>query len=420
MRIVVTHVYSRNNKGDSAILSCQLRELRRVFPGATLEVFTLERVGDGETFEGLPLQRSLMSTVVGGGAPRPLRPLLGALMVGSTLAWAAVQRATGLAAPLPAGWRAAVEALQRCDAQVCVGGGYLRGNQSLNSSYALMLLLHQIALGRMLGKPVYLYAQSFGPFPGPGQERLFRWVTPHTSMILPRESISHDLVQQIAGGRTRIERVIDSAFLLEKPAKASLDAWFPAGRPPVVVGLTAREWLKGQKQLDYEKALGDLIDHILAKGWGVMLIPQVTAKRDDDRVVGRRLSEGRSQLPGFVHVEDELPHDTISSLYASLDLLVGTRFHSVIFSLCAGIPCLAIEYEHKTSGILRDLGLGDWYLPIEDVTTPLLVAGFERLVAEQHTLKPVIEQAVRKARHQAERGADLIADHYRALTDSPA
>lgn len=420
MRIVVTHVYSRNNKGDSAILSCQLRELRRVFPGATLEVLTLERVDEGESFEGLPLQRSLMATVVGGGAPRPLRPLLGALMASSTLARAALRRSLGVTLPLPRGWRAAMEALERCDAQVCVGGGYLRGNQSLNSSYALLLLLHQIALGRMLGKPVYLYAQSFGPFPGPGQEQLFRLITPYTSLILPRESISYDLVRQLAGRRARVERVIDSAFLLEKPAKAPLDRWFPAGRPPVVVGLTAREWLKGQKQLDYERALGDLIDHILAKGWGVMLIPQVTAKRDDDRVVGRRLSRGRAHRPGFVHVEDELPHDAISSLYASLDLLVGTRFHSVIFSLCAGIPCLAIEYEHKTSGILRDLGLGDWYLPIEDVTSPLLVEGFERLVAEQHALKPVIEQAVRTARQQAERGADLIADHYRAFTASPA
>ena len=47
----------------------------------------------------------------------------------------------------------------------------------------------------------------------------------------------------------------------------------------------------------------------------------------------------------------------------SLDYLVGTRFHSVIFALAARVPCIAIGYEHKTRGIMRDLSLDGWVLP---------------------------------------------------------
>jgi colanic acid/amylovoran biosynthesis protein len=277
-------------------------------------------------------------------------------------------------------------------------------------------LLHQIALARVLGKPVYLYAQSFGPFPGPGQQFLFRCISRLSSMILPRESISLAMARELGGSRARVEPVIDSAFLLPHPPKASIARWFPHGRPEIIVGMTAREWLGGQKQAEYEHALVALIEYILERGWGVMIIPQVTADRDDDRVVGRRLA---ARVPAHAHlavVEDELDFREISSLYASLDLLVGTRFHSVIFSLCAGVPCLAIEYEHKTSGILRDLGLGDWYLHIEDVRGPDLIAMFERLVTARHALKPRIASAVATARRQAERGADLIAAHFRGIT----
>jgi colanic acid/amylovoran biosynthesis protein len=394
--------------------------MRRVFPDAELHIFTLERVADGETFEGLPLRRSLMSTVVGGGAPRILRPFVGALMMLSTLGWAAAKRLTGLSPPISARWRSQVHTLETCAAQVCVGGGYLRGTRSHESTYALLLLLHQIALARVLGKPVYLYAQSFGPFPGPGQQLLFRGIARSSSLILPRESISLAMARELGGSRAWVEPVIDSAFLLPHPPKASLARWFPHGRPEIIVGMTAREWLGGQKQADYEHALVELIACILERGWGVMIIPQVTADRDDDRVVGRRLAARFPAHANLALVEDELDFREISAIYASLDLLVGTRFHSVIFSLCAGVPCLAIEYEHKTSGILRDLGLGDWYLHIEDVRGPNLIAMFERLVTARHALKPRIATAVATARRQAERGADLIADHFRGITPPPS
>jgi colanic acid/amylovoran biosynthesis protein len=420
MRVAVTHVYSRKNKGDSAILACQLSELRRVFPGAELDIFTLERVSDGETFEGVPLRRSLMSTVVGGKTPRFLRPAVGILMMVSTLGWAAAKRVGGLSLPLPAAWRTQVHAMGTCAAQVCVGGGYLRGTHSYESTYALLLLLHQIAFGRVLGKPVYLYAQSFGPFPGTGQRFLFRCISRLSTLILPRESISLAMAREIGGTRTRIEPVIDSAFLLEIPSKAPIERWFPRRRPETIVGITAREWLIGQKQTAYELALVELIARILERGWGVMVIPQVTADRDDDRVVGRRLA---SRLPAHEHlalVEDELDFREISSLYAALDLLVGTRFHSVIFALCAGVPCLAIEYEHKTSGILRDLGLGEWCLPIEELRGADLISMFDRLASERHALKPRIAAAVAAARRHAERGADLIASHFHGLATQAA
>jgi polysaccharide pyruvyl transferase WcaK-like protein len=32
------------------------------------------------------------------------------------------------------------------------------------------------------------------------------------------------------------------------------------------------------------------------------------------------------------------------------------------------VPGIAIEYEHKTRGIMRDLGLEDWVLPMENET----------------------------------------------------
>ena len=74
-------------------------------------------------------------------------------------------------------------------------------------------------------------------------------------------------------------------------------------------------------------------------------------------------------------------HRQIKAAYNQLDFLIGTRFHSVIFSLTSGVPCIAIEYEHKSRGIMRELGLEHWVLAIGDVTEARLGRLFDKLVA---------------------------------------
>jgi colanic acid/amylovoran biosynthesis protein len=74
----------------------------------------------------------------------------------------------------------------------------------------------------------------------------------------------------------------------------------------------------------------------------------------------------------------------------------------VIFSLTSGTPALAIEYEHKTSGIMGDLGLGQWVMPIEAVTADRLCRRFEDLEAAdadyQRHLREALPDYIGRAR----------------------
>ena len=94
-------------------------------------------------------------------------------------------------------------------------------------------------------------------------------------------------------------------------------------------------------------------------------------------------------------------HRQIKAAYNQLDFLIGTRFHSVIFSLTSGVPCIAIEYEHKSRGIMRELGLEHWVLAIGDVTEAGLGSLFDKMVRERdayrNQLTRVMPQYVRRA-----------------------
>jgi colanic acid/amylovoran biosynthesis protein len=60
--------------------------------------------------------------------------------------------------------------------------------------------------------------------------------------------------------------------------------------------------------------------------------------------------------------------------------MVGTRFHSVIFALTGYVPSIGLEYEHKTSGILRDLDLSKWMLKMSEMRAASLEELFDQLV----------------------------------------
>ncbi|MBV9179535.1 MAG: polysaccharide pyruvyl transferase family protein, partial [Nitrososphaeraceae archaeon] len=87
-------------------------------------------------------------------------------------------------------------------------------------------------------------------------------------------------------------------------------------------------------------------------------------------------------------------HYELKSLYRSLDFLIGTRFHSVIFSLTSYIPALAIEYEYKTSGIMKDLGLSEWVIPIEQVTADNLYKKFTQLSIQSDSYKQKLQEVL--------------------------
>lgn len=78
----------------------------------------------------------------------------------------------------------------------------------------------------------------------------------------------------------------------------------------------------------------------------------------------------------------------LKCLYSYCDYIVGTRFHSVIFSLASGVPALAISYVgNKSVGIMSDMGLSDYVLHIDSVSAEELKAKFASLVQNKEEVK---------------------------------
>jgi colanic acid/amylovoran biosynthesis protein len=332
-------------------------------------------------------------------------------MMGTTLGWAAAQRYLKRDIYLPPHLRTVAERYRQADLIVPVGGGYIRSREGLYNRFNVPLLLHPLLFGYLLGKPTVLYAQSVGPFQNKFEGLLVGYVLRRMTLVMLREDTSVALLAWL-GVKHNTLRAIDSGFLLAGRYSQDVRKKYHIAADKLLVGVTVRSWLKGRAQTAYEESVAASLDALIETANAyILFIPQVTARKgDDDRRVSRRVYALMRHTSSATLVEDTPDHNQIKAMYDGLDMLLGTRFHSVIFSLTSYVPVLAIEYEHKTSGIMRDLKLEQWMIKIEDVSAPKITVLLQKLARHRPEYRRHLRAQLPPYIARARRNIDLLAE----------
>ena len=84
-------------------------------------------------------------------------------------------------------------------------------------------------------------------------------------------------------------------------------------------------------------------------------------------MVALRVQKNIKQPEHFKVVMDELNDVELGTLLSQCELTIGTRLHSAIISMNFGTPAFALNYEHKSEGIMNQLGLPDFGVPLGDL-----------------------------------------------------
>lgn len=399
MQVLVVNGYVRENAGDAALLSVLLDQVAEAFPGCEIFVAGMDDPQQFTDFEGNAYLGSLRRWVYDEKIFRlhQMTRCLIAIVVGLSWFYGPKKMWRLLERCLPSEPRGELRALRTVDLVVGLGGGYMQGPASLGGDLHIFLALLPLMLAKRLQKPIVLAPQSYGPFGTEWQKKAVARVFNSIDAVFVREDTSMDQLVSLGVKPRRLERAVDSGFAFaggparDWRSKLAIDDGTP------LVGMTARRWLAPAAQAQYEKALSLTADYIQAHcGSQVILIPQVSAKiqQDDDRIVQSRIAAGCAVEHKPINLTDLSGHNELKSLYGSLDYHIGTRFHSVIFALTSFVPCIAIEYEHKTGGIMRELGLQRWVIPIEEVTAERLQSLFDELQREADSYRAYLQKVI--------------------------
>ena len=427
--VLIVGGYARQNAGDAALLHAIILQVERAFPGCLVEIAGMEDPRRHRYFEGVRNLGSMRRYADDERVSRLRRTARRALVLAVGMSWfvAPARWYRRPAAWLPAEVSAELAAIERADLLVSlvVAGGYLQGAARPGLGPRVIYQLLPLILAERLGTPVVCAPQSYGPFDG----KLVTWIVAKTlrraRLVLAREDISMAELTKLRLPDGVARRAVDSAFSLEPPGRVRADqhTWRAShgiGASDVLVGVTVRRCLSPVQQASFEAELAAFVDRVHElPGHHVVIFPQATAadQRDDDRVASRAVAGLCRGHTRPILVETEADYLGVASFIADLDYLVGNRFHSVIFALTARIPCIAIGYEHKTRGIMRDLSLDGWGLPARDLSAAALYALFGKLEQYQSEYRTHLNHVIPSYVARGRAMADALA---RAYNGGPA
>jgi colanic acid/amylovoran biosynthesis protein len=414
IRILVTNAYSSRNAGDAAIVLAMARSLgaRAGFRDAAVTVASADPRGDDGRYP-YPVVPSFASLRAMSSLPAPLAwALLLGVQLPLLLAWAAAVRFLGAAPPLAGDLGRMAGAYRRADLVIMAGGGYLYTTSRTRGNLVLLTQLLPLLLADLLGKPVYLYSQSIGPFAARFQDRIARRALARARLVLARDEGSFALLAAWGLG-AKTHRTADAALLLEEtlPSRQSVRE-----KGELLVGVTVRSWFRDPvRQARYEREIG-LFLGVLAheRRARILFVPQVTyaAGGDDDREVARRIAASIGDSESVTLREEEGLAPEVAALVRSIDFLVATRMHSAVFALAAGIPVLAVAYQPKTMELMQELGLGEWVVPIAELDAVHLREQFDRLVDRREQVRSALAERLPILRGMAASAARLVEEDF--------
>lgn len=271
------------------------------------------------------------------------------------------------------------------------GGGFLHAYGGFEETYKIYYFLYHINLALSFGQDVYVMPNSFGPFNAPFVKKMINKTLSKCKVVTSRESISNEALK-----KCDIEAINmpDLAFYLEKENFECIKSRLIEQNIPIgekkCVAITARPYrFPGENDPDtlYQSYINEFRKFalwLIDNDFYPVFVEHVSSNlvHEDDMSAIKEIIKYLPQNKKWsVFRDTTLNCQEMKSVYSCFDYTVGTRFHSVIFSLSEQVPSIAITYGgNKGQGIMKDIKMSEYSIDIKDVNKETLVNKFKTVV----------------------------------------
>lgn len=243
-----------------------------------------------------------------------------------------------------------IRTLKQADVFISGGGGLLQ--DATGRGFSILYYLGLVALARLLGKKVILYAQGIGPVKRSFNRFLMRLIANRASLIAVRDEGSRNELAHLGVTRPPVTITADPVFLLEPTDPDGRAAEFLKELPPdkPVVGISVRSWHNEEKTLQEIATAADLV--ALELSAVTVLVPM---HYPDDLAVSDKLAD-LMKSDTYILRENLSPRELLT-VFNRFNLVLAMRLHALIFAAVSGVPMLGIGYDRKVDALLARLGL---------------------------------------------------------------
>jgi len=278
------------------------------------------------------------------------------------------------------------------------GGGGLLQDVS-GKGYSILYYLSLIFLAHLFNIPSIIYAQGIGPIRQKFNKRLISWIFKTINLIIVRDEPSGNLLKELGIEGSMIEVNADPSFLLKKAEipetinkkyrfnKISKSDNIKNTKNIGIVLRKCKKFKENKKNIteDFAKIADYLIDKYQAN---IFFIPfQVDADLDFMKKIQKKMKSSSA-----ICIEEEFRPDQMLSLFEKMDLVIGMRFHSIVFAALEEKPFIAIEYDPKVRYLVNSLDISEMLINIDQLTVKTIDNKLQYINVNKEKFKSKLRQ----------------------------
>jgi colanic acid/amylovoran biosynthesis protein len=245
---------------------------------------------------------------------------------------------------------------KRYDALINIGGSIFMQSPSWKKKFQeRVYLLNKF---KAMNKKTFIIGANFGPYKDEEFIQRYRELFKKYDDICFRDSESFNLFKELEN--VRIAPDVVFGLHEEKSKGKEKVAGFS------IINLKNREGLKEYYHQYNNKIIG-LIENYLDKGYRINLFSFCENEGDLDiiqDILGEINDKNNIEI---VNYEGDI--ERFLKKFRSCEIIIGTRFHSIILALKNGQKVMPIIYSDKTYNVLKDLNMHNNCCYIKDIFT---------------------------------------------------
>lgn len=234
---------------------------------------------------------------------------------------------------------------------------------------------------RKENKKIILLPQAFGPFENPRVKEAMITIVNNVDLIFARDQISYDYIKALSIPINHVKIAPDFTNLLQGEKPSYIEKL--TNRPCLVPNQRMLDKTGSNASTSYIDFIVSVINNLREKQRN----PFILVHETKDINLAEKIASLLSQPIDIIQEENPL---CLKYILGQVELLIGSRFHSLISALSQGTPCLGTGWSHKYQTLFAEYNCSDCLINFADSIADNL-AKLDYLLDEEHK-KIVVEK----------------------------
>lgn len=286
------------------------------------------------------------------------------------------------------------------------GGGTLIQDGTSTKSLWYYLAVIKAALAKNV--KVMLYANGVGPLKRESNIKITEKILNKVNLITLRDSDSERTLKQIGVTEPKTFVTADPVFGLECADETSgRELLSKAGVPSdsKILGVSVRKWEDTGK--GFEETLAKVCDYFFEKyGYYTVFIPMQCEKDIPvSENIARKMKSKSTVIKKRCSVEE------MTSIFKCLDVCIGMRLHSLIYSASESVPLIGLAYDPKIVSFM-EYTHQNLYVDVRKLSYEKLIEMCDKCMSDYAEIKSELNAHCKYLKEQAKENGVLAVGLY--------